>query len=53
MPKLTLVQDRKTVQIYDLDQQVMRDRKTVHVYDIDRPVIRVGRVAVMDMDEVR
>lgn len=33
MPKLTLVQDRNTVQIYDLDQ----------------PVIRIGRVAGMDI----
>ena len=33
MPKLTLVQDRKTVQIYDLDQ----------------PVIRIGRVPGMDI----
>ena len=33
MPKLTLVQDRKTVQIYDLDQ----------------PVIRIGRVSGMDI----
>lgn len=33
MPKLTLVQDRKTVQVYDLDQ----------------PVIRIGRVAGMDI----
>jgi hypothetical protein len=33
MPKLTL----------------MLDRKTVQVYDIDRPVIRVGRVAEMDI----
>jgi FHA domain-containing protein len=33
MPKLTLVQDRKTVQIYDLDQ----------------PVIRIGRIPGMDI----
>ena len=33
MPKLTLVQDRRTVQIYDLDQ----------------PVIRIGRVPGMDI----
>ena len=33
MPKLTLVQDRKTVQIFDLDQ----------------PVIRIGRVPGMDI----
>lgn len=33
MPKLTLVQDRKAVQIYDLDQ----------------PVIRIGRLAGMDI----
>src|SRR5262245_23512672 len=33
MPKLTLVHDRKTVQIYDLDQ----------------PVIRIGRVQGMDI----
>jgi pSer/pThr/pTyr-binding forkhead associated (FHA) protein len=33
MPKLTLVQDRKTVQIYDLDQQV----------------IRIGRIPGMDI----
>src|SRR3989304_3452977 len=33
MPKLTLMLDRKTVQVYDLD----------------RPVIRVGRVPEMDI----
>lgn len=33
MPKLTLVQDRKTVQIYDLD----------------KPLIQIGRVAGMDI----
>jgi len=33
MPKLTLVQDRKTVQIYDLDQ----------------PVIRIGDLEIAEM----
>jgi hypothetical protein len=42
MPKLTLVRDRKTVQIYDLDQQGRRQR-------IAREVLTMPKL----VDEVR